>query len=189
MHSFVALILTNDDSSAFASNAPVSSESHAKQIPTNTKFNLLTFLKEQLLEPNILKIYGKYQSMECLLAPCTVVYIYSTLAIAYCWPSHIAGQQNTLNFICIKRTSSPIRVQIKEVCSTLFVSFILLKIDANKPIKNDVESQSVDVPSSTTIALSSDEPDDKNHSQSQNQGNDDKNSTGTGKLNSSMEKK
>lgn len=76
MHSFVALILTNDDSSAFTSNAPVSSESHAKQIPTNTKFNLLTFLKEQLLEPNILKIYGKYQSMECLLAPCTVVYTY-----------------------------------------------------------------------------------------------------------------
>lgn len=80
-------------------------------------------------------------------------------------------------------------MQIKEVCSTLFVSFILLKIDANKPIKNDVESQSVDVPSSTTIALSSDEPDDKNHSQSQNQSNDDKNSTGTGKLNLSMEKK
>lgn len=77
------------------------------------------------------------------------------------------------------------------ICSVF--SFISLyrfidpfEIDANKPIKTDVESQSVDVPSSTTIALSSNEPDDKNHSQtesqsqskSQSQSNDDKKSTG-----------
>lgn len=37
-------------------------------------------------------------------------------------------------------------------------------IDANKPIKNDMESLPVDAPS-TTITLSSNEPDDKNHSQ------------------------
>lgn len=68
-----------------------------------------------------------------------------------------------------------------------------VEIDANKPIKTDVESQSVDVPSSTTIALSSNEPDDKNHSQtesqsqSQSHSNDDKKSTG--KLNSSMQQR
>lgn len=99
MHPFVALILTNDDSSVLASNALDSSESHAKQTPTKTKtkFNLHKFLKEQLLEPNIRKIYGKYQSMECLLAPWTVA-------------GHCAGFTIIIwHHICIKRTSSPIK--------------------------------------------------------------------------------
>ncbi|XP_031630611.1 sodium channel protein para-like [Contarinia nasturtii] len=111
MHIFVALILTNDDSSVLSSmsnNIVPNSipESHAKQstiksssssspssLSSNRKFNLHIFLKEKLLEPNIQKIY-----------------------------------------------------------------------DANKPIKNDMESLPVDAPS-TTITLSSNEPDDKNHSQ------------------------
>lgn len=64
MHLFVALILTNDDSSVLSSNAQQSTESHAKQSTikssANGKFNLHTFLKEKLLEPNIQKIYGKH---------------------------------------------------------------------------------------------------------------------------------
>ncbi|XP_055311841.1 sodium channel protein para-like [Sitodiplosis mosellana] len=97
MHLFVALILTNDDSSVLASNAP-DSNSHSKQSTikssSNRKFNLHTFLKEKLLEPNIQKIY-----------------------------------------------------------------------DANKPIKNDMESLPVDAPPSTTITLSSNKPNDKNRSE------------------------
>lgn len=63
MHLFVALILTNDDSYAFSSNAQPTNETDAKQSTiksSNTKFNLHTFLKEKLLEPNILEIYGKH---------------------------------------------------------------------------------------------------------------------------------
>lgn len=72
MHLFVAMILTNDDlfvfsassaSSSSSLSSPSANESHANQSttksPTNTKFNLHTFLKEKLLEPYIQKIYGK----------------------------------------------------------------------------------------------------------------------------------
>lgn len=66
MHLFVALILTNDDASVLSSNEAPDSNSHAKQSTikssTNGKFNLHTFLKEKLLEPNIQKIYGKPKS-------------------------------------------------------------------------------------------------------------------------------
>lgn len=78
MHLFVALILTNDDSSVLSStsnnNVPNSvSESHAKQSTikssssSNGKFNLHIFLKEKLLEPNIQKIYGKLSCSETVV--------------------------------------------------------------------------------------------------------------------------
>lgn len=52
-----------------------------------------------------------------------------------------------------------------------------LRIDANKPIKNDMETQAVSgAPASIAITLSSNQPDDKNHSQIQL--NDDKKRAG-----------
>lgn len=55
------------------------------------------------------------------------------------------------------------------------MSFLLWsdrRIDANKPIKNDMESLPVDAPPpSTTITLLSNKPDDKNRSSSQTKDN------------------
>lgn len=119
MHLFVALILTNDDSTVLsASNAPSSTtESHANQStsksPSSRKFNLHTFLKEKLLEPNILKIYGKYKesigmfisALTCLLA-CSVSR--SLVTILFLAGSAIGSGQR------VKYTSQRISFALKE---------------------------------------------------------------------------
>lgn len=62
MHLFVALILINDDSTALIGNLPDSVHCQKSKEPLNRKFNLHNFLRDKLLEPNILKMYGKYNS-------------------------------------------------------------------------------------------------------------------------------
>lgn len=76
MHLFIALILTNDDSAALFSNVNASGihqEQHQQQEQQPrpslrqrlAKFDLHTFLKEKLLEPNIQQIYGEQWKSKC----------------------------------------------------------------------------------------------------------------------------
>lgn len=132
MHLFVALILTNDDLFVFSASSTSSSsslsssanESHANQSttksPSSRKFNLHTFLEEKLLEPYIQKIYGKctQSRLECLLAPSISCFCLCNTVVAIDLflrsVVHTVRNQNETrihlpaNFICIKRTSSPI---------------------------------------------------------------------------------